>query len=116
MDAKGLPPFVTVTPADVTDRHAAKDVLFRLRLTHPEITTVRAAYAHAYTAQLVGGAKKYLHLTINTVDSPKDAKGFVVPSRRRVVGRSHARVMPARSAPNFVTGVGRSCRVTRNRE
>ncbi|MFD8784488.1 hypothetical protein [Kitasatospora sp. NPDC059599] len=61
-------------------------MLFRLRLTHPEITTVRAAYAHADAGQLVGGAQKYLHLTINTVDGPKDAKGFVVPSRRRAAG------------------------------
>lgn len=32
-----------VTPADITDRDAAKEVLFRLRLMHPEITIVWAA-------------------------------------------------------------------------
>lgn len=37
VDTKGLPPFVTVTPADMTDRDAAKEILFRLRLMHPVI-------------------------------------------------------------------------------
>ncbi|GGY96694.1 hypothetical protein GCM10010343_22920 [Streptomyces avidinii] len=40
VDTKGLPLFVMVTPADMTDRDAAKEVLFRLRLMHPEITIV----------------------------------------------------------------------------
>lgn len=31
-----------VTPADLIDRDAAKEVLFRLRLMHPAITVVRA--------------------------------------------------------------------------
>lgn len=42
VDAKGLPLFVMVAPADMTDRNAAKEVLFRLRLMHPEITIVWA--------------------------------------------------------------------------
>jgi transposase len=40
VDTKGPPLFVMVTPADMTDREAAKEVLFRLRLMHPEITIV----------------------------------------------------------------------------
>ncbi len=36
VDTKGPPLFVMVTPADMTDRNAAKEVLFRLRLMHPE--------------------------------------------------------------------------------
>ncbi|CAL9671296.1 hypothetical protein SUDANB105_07526 [Streptomyces sp. enrichment culture] len=35
VDTKGLPLLVLVTPADMTDREAAKEVLFRLRLMHP---------------------------------------------------------------------------------
>ncbi|MDQ0779871.1 transposase [Streptomyces aurantiacus] len=51
VDTKGLPPFVMVTPADMTDRNAAKEVPFRLRLMHPEITIVWAD--SAYAGQLV---------------------------------------------------------------
>lgn len=94
MDTKGLPLFVMVTPADMTDRNAAKEVLFRLRLMHPEITIVWAD--SAYAGQLVTWAKAYLNLTIKTVSRPKDASGFVVLPRRWVVERSHAWVMHAR--------------------
>jgi transposase len=94
VDTKGLPLFVMVTPASVTDRDAAKEVLFRLRLMHPEITIVWAD--SAYAGQLVTWAKKYLNLTVKTVNRPKDAKGFVVLPRRWVVERTHAWVMHAR--------------------
>lgn len=60
VDTKGLPLFVMVTPADMTDRNAAKEVLFRLRLMHPEITIVWAD--SAYAGQLVTWAKTYLNL------------------------------------------------------
>ncbi len=43
VDTRGLPLLVMVTPADLTDRDAAKEVLFRLRLMYPEITLVWAA-------------------------------------------------------------------------
>ncbi|GHI91388.1 hypothetical protein TPA0905_08590 [Streptomyces olivaceus] len=86
--------FVMVTPADMTDRNAAKEVLFRLRLMHPEITIVWAD--SAYAGQLVTWAKTYLHLTIKSVSRPKDASGFIVLPRRWVVERSHAWVMHAR--------------------
>ncbi|MFJ4188164.1 IS5 family transposase [Kitasatospora sp. NPDC089509] len=94
VDTKGLPLFVMVTPADMTDRDAAKGGLFRLRLMHPEITIVWAD--SAYAGQLVGWARKYLNLTVKTVSRPKDAKGFVVLPRRWVVERSQAWVMHAR--------------------
>lgn len=94
MDTKGLPLFVMVTPADMTDRNAAKEVLFRLRLMHPEITIVWAD--SAYAGKLVTWAKTYLSLTIKTVSRPKDASGFVVLPRRWVVERSHAWIMHAR--------------------
>lgn len=83
VDTKGLPLFVMVTPADMTDRDAAKEVLFRLRLMHPEITIVWAD--SAYAGQLVDWAKKYLNLTLKTVSRPKKAVGFVVLPRRWVV-------------------------------
>jgi transposase len=86
VDTKGLPLFVMVTPADMTDRNAAKEVLFRLRLMHPEITIVRAD--SAYAGQLVTWTKTYLNLTIKTVSRPKDASGFIVLPRRWVVERS----------------------------
>lgn len=69
VDTKGLPLFVMVTPADMTDRNAAKEVLFRLRLMHPEITIVWAD--SAYAGKLVTWAKTYLNLTIKTVSRPK---------------------------------------------
>ncbi|EMF52364.1 hypothetical protein SBD_6886 [Streptomyces bottropensis ATCC 25435] len=65
MDTKGLPLFVMVTPADMTDRNAAKEVLFRLRLMHPGIIIVWAG--SAYAGQLATWAKTYLNLTIKTV-------------------------------------------------
>ncbi|MFJ2561374.1 MULTISPECIES: hypothetical protein [unclassified Streptomyces] len=34
-------------PADVQDRDAARDVFWRLRLTQPQITQVRADHGHA---------------------------------------------------------------------
>lgn len=40
VDTRGLPLMVMVTPADLHDAAAAKEVLFRLRLMHPEITIV----------------------------------------------------------------------------
>ncbi|PBD02388.1 transposase [Streptomyces sp. Ag82_O1-15] len=94
VDTKGLPLFVMVTPADMTDRDAAKEVLFRLRLMHPEITIVWAD--SAYTGQLVTWSKSLLGLTLKTVSRPKDASGFVVLPRRWVVERSLAWIMHAR--------------------
>lgn len=83
-----------VTPADMTDRDAAKEVLFRLRLMHPEITIVRAD--SGYAGQLVTWAKKHLNLTLKTISRPKDAAGFVILPRRWVVERSLAWIMHAR--------------------
>lgn len=54
------------------DSQAAKKVLFRLRLMHPDITTVRAARTYA---ELVTWAKRHLNLTIKTASRPKDTPG-----------------------------------------
>lgn len=78
----------------MTDRNAAKEVLFRLRLMHPEIPIVWAD--SAYAGQLVAWARTYLDLTIKTVSRPKNVPGFVVLPRRWVVERSHAWIMHAR--------------------
>lgn len=94
VDTRGLPLLVMVTPADLADRDAAKEVLFRLRLMHPEITIVWAD--SAYAGKLVTWAKKHLNLTIKTISRPKDTTGFVVLPRRWVVERSLAWIMHAR--------------------
>ncbi|WP_311033386.1 IS5 family transposase [Streptomyces luomodiensis] len=94
VDTRGLPLLVMVTPADLHDSAAAKEVLFRLRLMHPEITIVWAD--SAYAGKLVTWAKRHLNLTIKPVSRPKDASGFVVLPRRSVVERSLAWMMHAR--------------------
>ncbi|MER5275649.1 IS5 family transposase [Streptomyces sp. NPDC002809] len=94
VDTRGLPLLVMVTPASLTDRDAAKELLFRLRLMHPEITIVWAD--SAYAGKLVTWAKKYLSLTIKTVSRPKDVSGFIVLPRRWVVERTWAWMMHAR--------------------
>jgi transposase len=78
----------------MTDRDAAKEVLFRLRLMHPEITIVWAD--SDYAGKLVGWARQRLNLTIKTVSRPKDTTGFIVLPRRCVVERTHAWIMNAR--------------------
>lgn len=85
---------VMVTPADLHDAAAAKEVLFRLSLMHPEITIVWADSACA--GKLVDWAKQHLNLTIKPVSRPKDASGFVALPRRWVVERSLAWMMHAR--------------------
>ncbi|WP_326809835.1 IS5 family transposase [Streptomyces scopuliridis] len=94
VDTRGLPLLVMVTPADPHDSAAAKEVLFRLRLMHPEITIVGAD--RAYAGKLVTWAKQHLNLTIKTVSRPKDTSGFVVLPRRWVVERSLAWITQAR--------------------
>lgn len=93
VDTRGLLLLVMVTPADMTDRDAAKEVLFRLRLMHPEITIVWAD--SAYAGALVTWAKTFLGLTIKTVSRPRNAVGFVVLPRRWVVERSLVWMMHA---------------------
>lgn len=55
VDTRGLILLVIVTPASMTDRDGAKEVLFRLRIMHPEIAIVWAD--SAYAGQLVTWTK-----------------------------------------------------------
>lgn len=83
VDTCGLPLMVMVTPADLHDSAAAKEVLFRLG-----------------RPRLRGKARDLgqtpLNLTIKTVSRLKDTSGFVVLPRRWVVERSLAWMMHAR--------------------
>nr|WP_106977078.1 transposase [Streptomyces sp. NRRL S-920] len=60
VDTLGLPVMITVTAGDVRDEIIARDLLWRLRLTHPQITQIWAdsAYARdllpAWTAETCG--------------------------------------------------------------
>ncbi|WP_417851941.1 transposase [Streptomyces lutosisoli] len=65
VDLKGLLLFVMVTPADTHEAVAAKEVLLRLRLMHPQIAVVWAD--SIYGGTLVDWAKSFLNLTVKTV-------------------------------------------------
>ncbi|WP_369386246.1 transposase [Streptomyces sp. CG1] len=80
-DNRGLVLLVMVTAANVTDRDAAKELLFRLALTHPEISIVWAD--SAYAGKLVVWAKKYLDITIKTVKRPKSYNATPAPRGSR---------------------------------
>ncbi|MFC4894379.1 transposase [Streptosporangium amethystogenes subsp. fukuiense] len=85
---------VIVTPADTPDRDCARELLFRLRLTHPEITLVWAD--SAYAGSLIEWARTFLDLTVKVVSRPRGAQGFVVLAKRWVVERSLSWVLRAR--------------------
>ncbi|MGW7441721.1 IS5 family transposase [Streptomyces sp. NPDC054849] len=94
VDTKGMPVMIMVTPADMTDRDAARELLWRLRLTQPQITQVWAD--SAYAGQLVDWARDFLKITLRTVSRPKGTKGFVVLPRRWRVERTIGWIMNAR--------------------
>ncbi|MFJ9713783.1 hypothetical protein [Streptomyces sp. NPDC101234] len=81
MDTPGLPVMITVTPADIQDRDAARDVFRHLRLTQPQITQARADPGHA--GDLVDRAREHLRPTQRTTSRPKVTKGFAVLPRHR---------------------------------
>ncbi|MEU2287285.1 transposase [Streptomyces sp. NPDC013178] len=47
VDTLGLPVMITVTPADIQDRDAARDIFWRLRLTQPQITQSSTSFSGA---------------------------------------------------------------------
>ncbi|MFB8087359.1 hypothetical protein [Streptomyces sp. NPDC055992] len=74
---------------------SGRDLLWRLRLTHPQITQVWADSAHS-RSQLPNWTAYRLWLTLRPVLGPKGTKGFVVLPRRWKVERSIGWIMNAR--------------------
>lgn len=85
---------ITVTRADISYRDAARELLWRLRLTQPQITQVWAD--SAYAGQLVNRADDRLWMTLRTISRPRGAKGCVVLPRHWKVERTIGWVMNAR--------------------
>ncbi|WP_079408290.1 IS5 family transposase [Streptomyces sp. 3211] len=94
VDTLGLPVMITVTSADMTDRDAARELLWRLRVMQPQITQVWAD--SAYAGQLVNWSKDFLDMTLKTVSRPRGAKGIVVLPRRWKVERTLGWIMKSR--------------------
>ncbi|AEV85289.1 putative transposase [Actinoplanes sp. SE50] len=69
---------VQVTPADVTDRDAAREMLPKLRKNNPEVTLMWAD--NAYTG-LADRARNDLNLTFKVVNRPPNRVGFKVLPR-----------------------------------
>jgi transposase len=94
-DSTGLPLAVMVTPANMHDAHAAREVLWRLRLTHPQLTM--AWGDHAYGGTLITWADEFLGLTLKVAKNPAAPKaGFTVIPHRWVIERTNAWIMKAR--------------------
>ncbi|MFJ9753062.1 transposase [Streptomyces chartreusis] len=94
VDTPGLPVMITVTPADTTDRDAARELPGRLRLMQPQITQVSAD--SAYAGQLTNWSDDFLSMTLRTVSRPRGAKGFVILPRHWKVERTLGWIMKAR--------------------
>lgn len=62
---RGMPLAVMVTPASPHDSSPARDQLFRLRLTHPELTVARAD--SAYGGTLIHWSHAFLGIALKTV-------------------------------------------------
>ncbi|GGV74015.1 DDE transposase [Streptomyces longisporoflavus] len=95
VDTLGLPVMITVTAGDVRDEIIARDLLWRLRLTHPQITQVWADSAYARDL-LPAWTADQLWLSLRPVLRPKGTRGFVVLPRRWKVERSLGWIMNAR--------------------
>lgn len=85
---------IMVTPADVTDRDAAREVLLRLCLEHPEITQVWAD--QGYSGELVTWARNTLGLLLRISKKPPGQVEFKVLPRRWIVERSLSWITQAR--------------------
>ncbi|GHE75731.1 hypothetical protein GCM10018785_50070 [Streptomyces longispororuber] len=95
VDTLGLPVMITVTAADVRDEIIARDLFWRLRLTHPQITQVWADTAYARDLLPAWTAGR-LWMSLRPVLRPKSSTGFVVLPRRWKVERSIGWIMNAR--------------------
>jgi transposase len=85
---------VVVTPAGVTDRDAARELLTALCLEHPEITQVWAD--QGYSGELVAWAKDTLGLLPRISKKPPGQVRFNVVPRRWIVERSLSWITQAR--------------------
>ncbi|MEV0281283.1 transposase [Streptomyces sp. NPDC050610] len=94
VDMRGMPVAVMVTPVSQHDSLAARDLLFRLKITHPEITVAWAD--SAYGGTLITWADTVLGLTLKTVPRRKGQKGFAVLGKRCRVERAISWIMRAR--------------------
>ncbi|QFZ18516.1 transposase [Saccharothrix syringae] len=81
-------------PAEVPDRELARDLLWRLRLTNPQVTPVWAD--SAYAGALMQWARTFPNITIKVVTRPPGARGFIVLPRHWVVERSLTWLLRAR--------------------
>ncbi|MFI7135144.1 transposase [Nonomuraea sp. NPDC050153] len=94
VDTFGLLMAVMVTPAGQPDRDAARELLARLRMLHPQLTLIWGDSAYAGT--LVEWARRFLRLTLKIVTKRPGQTGFKVFARRWIVERSLAWLMNAR--------------------
>ncbi|WP_327359740.1 IS5 family transposase [Streptomyces sp. NBC_01304] len=94
VDMRGMPLAVMVTEASPHDSIPARDLLFRLCLTHPELAVAWAD--SAYGGTLIDWAHNVLGLTLKTVPRRKDQDGFAVLAKRWRVERAISWIMRAR--------------------
>ncbi|MDX3249162.1 transposase [Streptomyces sp. ME18-1-4] len=85
VDMRGMTLAVMVTPAAPHDSIPARDQLFRLRLTHPELAVAWAD--SAYGGTLVDWSHSFLGITLKTVPRRKDQDGFAVLAKRSYLVR-----------------------------
>ncbi|WP_063792577.1 IS5 family transposase [Streptomyces atriruber] len=91
---RGLPLKVMVAPATNRDDHPARDLLFRLRLAHPEVSVTWAD--SAYGGELVPWARSFLGITLHTVPRRKGQDGFAVLAKWWRVERAISWILRAR--------------------
>ncbi|MFI2207504.1 IS5 family transposase [Streptomyces sp. NPDC020192] len=94
VDMRGMALAVMVTKASPHDSIPARDQLFRLRLTHPELAVAWAD--SAYGGTLVDWSHTFLGITLKTVPRRKDQDGFAVLAKRWRVERAISWIMRAR--------------------
>jgi transposase len=94
VDTLGLIMMVMVTAAGLPDRDAARELLARLRMLHPQLTLLWGD--GAYAGMLVEWARRFLRLTLKIVTRRPGQTGFKVLARRWIVERSIGWLMNAR--------------------
>lgn len=87
-DALGLPPRLVVHPASIQDRHGPELVCGRIRRRFPWLRDLFADARHQGEIAPCAAARERLRL--ESVERPRDAKGFHLLPRRWVVERTFA--------------------------